>query len=91
MYFHRTVRDRPATVWRRCDVVVDRWRCRPDVEGGPLIRSNLYLKKVLNTKLIWPKNLLSALLANWVEYGIYDENLVTCPHRPNDMKTIFMK
>ena len=38
MYFHRTVRDRTATVWRRCsfavDVVVDRWRCRPDVEGS---------------------------------------------------------
>ena len=40
MYFHRTVRDRTATVWRRysvdvdVDVVVDRWRCRPDVEGG---------------------------------------------------------
>ena len=46
MYFHRTVRDRAAMVWRRCSVavVVDRWRCRPDVEdvegrGGPLIRS----------------------------------------------------
>ena len=40
MYFHRTVLDRTATVWRRCsiDVVVDRWRCRPDVEGGPLFR-----------------------------------------------------
>ena len=38
MYFHRTVRDCAATVWRRCsvavDVVVDRWHCRPDVEGG---------------------------------------------------------
>ena len=36
MYFHRTVRVRTATVWRLCsvDVVVDRWRCRPDVEGG---------------------------------------------------------
>ena len=44
MYFHRTVRDRTATVWRRCSnaVVVDRCRCRPDVEGGPLIRSNFY-------------------------------------------------
>ena len=45
MYFHRTVRDRTAMVWRRCsvavDFVVDRWRRRPDVEGGggPLIRS----------------------------------------------------
>ena len=46
MYFHRTVRDRTATVWRRYSVavavVVDRWRCRPDVEKGrgvPLIRS----------------------------------------------------
>ena len=36
MYFHRTVRDRAVAVWRWCsvDVVVDRWRCRPDVEGG---------------------------------------------------------
>ena len=38
MYFHRTVRDRAATVWRRCsvaaDVVVDCWHCGPDVEGG---------------------------------------------------------
>ena len=38
MYFHRTVRDRAATVLRRCsvdvDVVVDRWRSRPDIEGG---------------------------------------------------------
>ena len=38
MYFHRTVRDRTATVWRRCSVavdgVVDRWCCGPDVEGG---------------------------------------------------------
>ena len=35
MYFHRTVRDRAATVWRQCSVAVDvdRWRCRPDVEG----------------------------------------------------------
>ena len=42
MYFHRTVQDRTATVWRRCsvDVVIDHCRCRPDVEGGgPLIRS----------------------------------------------------
>ena len=38
MYFHRTVRDRAATVWRQCsvDVVVDRWHCRPD-EGGHLL------------------------------------------------------
>ena len=47
MYFHRTVRDRTAKVWRRCsvsvDVVVDCWRCRLDVEGGcPLIRSIFY-------------------------------------------------
>ena len=38
MYFHRTVRDCTATVWQRCnftdDVVVDRWRCRPDVDEG---------------------------------------------------------
>ena len=50
MYFHRTVRDRPAMVWRRCSVavgvVVDRWRCRPDVEGGPIIRS-FYNKKMI--------------------------------------------
>ena len=35
------VHTRTATVWRRCSVavVVDRWHCRPDVEGGgPLIR-----------------------------------------------------
>ena len=54
MYFHRTVRDRTATVWRRCsvavDVVVDHWHCRPDVEGGPLIRSYFYLKKYLKKK-----------------------------------------
>ena len=46
MYFHRTVRDRTATVWGRCsvDVVVDRWRCRPDVEGGPafLLKEKTY-------------------------------------------------
>ena len=38
MYFHITVRNRAASVWRRCsaavDVVVDRWRCRSDVEGS---------------------------------------------------------
>ena len=36
MYFYRTARDRTATVWRRCSVavVVDRWRCRPHVEGA---------------------------------------------------------
>ena len=34
MYFHRTVRDRTATAWRRCSIAVDRWRCRPDFEGG---------------------------------------------------------
>ena len=41
MYFHRTVRDRTATVWRRCSVaadVVDRWRCRPDVEFVLIIK-----------------------------------------------------
>ena len=47
MYFHRTVRDRAATVWRQCsvavDVVVD--RCKPGGEGGPLIRSFLITKK----------------------------------------------
>ena len=39
MYFHRTVRDRAATVWQlvAVDVVVDRWRCRPGVEGGRLL------------------------------------------------------
>ena len=47
MYFHITVQNRAATVWRRCSVavVVDRWRCRPDVEGGvrllgPFIKKN---------------------------------------------------
>ena len=57
MYFHRTVRDRTATVWRRCsiavDVVVDRWHCRPDVEGGPLIRSYFYFKKYLKKKKLF--------------------------------------
>ena len=44
MYFHRTVRDHTATVWRRCsvDVVVDRWRCRPDVEGVRLLGRYYY-------------------------------------------------
>ena len=44
MYFHRTVPDRTATVWRRCSVAidVDRWLCKPDVEEGPLIRYNFY-------------------------------------------------
>ena len=46
MYFHRTVRDRTAMVWRRCsvavDVVVDRWRCRPDVEGGSAYWVNFF-------------------------------------------------
>ena len=37
-------------VWRRCSVV---GCCRPDVEGGPLIRS-----------VFRPKNLLSGLFAN---------------------------
>ena len=47
MYFHRTVRDHTATVWRRCSVDVDvgvgvdRWRCRPDVEGGQFFFLNL--------------------------------------------------
>ena len=47
MYFHRTVRDRAATVWRRCSVTVDvdRWRCRPDVEGGGPLTSLILLKK----------------------------------------------
>ena len=41
------LRDRTAMVWRWCsiDVVVDRWRCKPDVEGGgggALIRSNFF-------------------------------------------------
>ena len=51
MYFHRTVRDRTATVWRRCsvaiDVVIDRWRCRPDVEGGG---SAYYVRFLLKTE-----------------------------------------
>ena len=37
-------------VWRRCSVVVDCWRCRPDIEGGQLIRL-----------IFMPKNLLSGL------------------------------
>ena len=47
MYFHRTARDRAATVWRRfsVDVVVDRWRCRPDVEGGSAYYVIFYKKK----------------------------------------------
>ena len=45
MYFHRTVRDRTATVWRRCDVVVDHWRCRPDVEGGVRLLGQICIKK----------------------------------------------
>ena len=62
MYFHRTVRDHAATVWRRCsvDVVVDRWHCRPDIEGGcVLIRSlkkrehNFYLFFILAKKYIF--------------------------------------
>ena len=69
MYFHRTVRDRTATVWRRCSVavVVDRWRCRPDVEGtGVSLLGRILLKKEPEKKniYIWPKNLLSELFAN---------------------------
>ena len=49
MYFHRTVRDRTATVWRRCsvavDVVVDHWHCRPDVEGGVRLLGRIFIKK----------------------------------------------
>ena len=49
MYFHRTVRDRTATVWRRCSVavgvVVDRWRCRPDVEGEVRLLGQIFIKK----------------------------------------------
>ena len=61
MYYHRTVRDRTATVWRRCSVVIDRWRCKPDVEGG----SAYYVKFVLKLFfIIWPENLLSGLFAN---------------------------
>ena len=61
LYFHRTLRDRTAldgtTLHRAtvldsdCSVVVD--RCRPDFEGGPLIRL-----------LFRPTNLLSGLFAN---------------------------
>ena len=61
MYFHRTVRDRTATVWRRCSVDDDRWRCRPDVEWGPLVRSNLYLKKDLKNKNYLPKIFLQTV------------------------------
>ena len=42
MYFHRTVRDRTATVWRRCSIVVDRCRCRPDVEGGVRLLGQIF-------------------------------------------------
>ena len=53
MYFHRTVRDCTATVWRRCsvavDVVVDRWRCRPDVERRSAFFYNLGKKFVKRT------------------------------------------
>ena len=47
MYFHRTVRDRTAMVWRRCsvDVVVDHWRCRPDIEGGVRLLGQIFIKK----------------------------------------------
>ena len=48
MYFHRTVH-RTATVWRRCsvdvDIVVDRWHCRPDVEGGVHFLGQICIKK----------------------------------------------
>ena len=67
MYFHRTVRDRAATVWRRCsvDVVVDRWRCRPDVEGGGVrILGRFYKKKDNIHFLFLPKKLLGDLFAN---------------------------
>ena len=37
MYFHRTVRDRTATVWRRCSVDVGVVGLTL-IEGGPLIR-----------------------------------------------------
>ena len=61
MYFHRTVPDRTAMVWRRCDI--DRWRCRPDVEGGVRLLGSIFIKKrpFQKKKIIWPKNLLSGL------------------------------
>ena len=63
MYFHRTVRDRTAMVWRRCsvdvDVVVDRWRCRPDVEGACLLGRILLKKEPKKKNFVWPKNVLS--------------------------------
>ena len=50
MYFHSTVRDRAATVWRRCNVavdfVVDCWRCMPDVEGEVRLLGRYSKKKV---------------------------------------------
>ena len=47
MYFHGTVRYHTATVWRQCSivVVVDHWRCRPDVEGGVRILGQICIKK----------------------------------------------
>ena len=52
MYFHRTVRDRTATVWRHCsvavDAVVDRWHCRPDVEGGVCLLGQFFSPKRAN-------------------------------------------
>ena len=44
MYFHRTVRYRAVTVWRRCsvaiDVVVDRWRVGLTLRGGSGLFAN---------------------------------------------------
>ena len=57
------VRDRAATVWRRCsvavDVDVDRWRCRPEVEGICLLG-----RFIKNKTKFYPKNILSGLFDN---------------------------
>ena len=48
MYFHRTVQDRTATVWRRCSVAVDLSLtigvAGLTLRGGQLIRSDFFLK-----------------------------------------------
>ena len=67
MYFHRTLQDRTATVWRRCSVAidVDRWHCRPDVEGGVRLLGQICITKITyKKKIIWAKFFLSGLFAN---------------------------
>ena len=55
MYFHRTVPDRTAMVWRRCSVAVDHWRCRPDVEWIRLLGRIFIKKRMKKTKNYLPK------------------------------------